>query len=250
MKIVALMGSKGAGKDTVAKILKESVVGFDNVFILSFADSLKKATAEIFSFDVNMLSGNTPKSREWREMEIKPLSKKMGTYITPRILLQKIGTDILRKKLYDGIWIDSVIYKIKKLENSTKGENLYIITDCRFKNEIKAFKDIATFITIVRTHNEAYKLGIRYHTTKNPFTKLFTRIKLRKIHRSEWDWTSAVKDSIIIYNTKNGIHHLKNALSKYFTLKQGAKNEVHKSKRRKKSNRKQNGGRGNRSVHS
>ncbi len=208
-QVIALMGNKGAGKDTVAKYIKKYAKGFKKIYILSFADSLKDATACIFGFDRKMLEGSTPASRAWREQPLLYLSNKMNKRVTPRWLLQRIGTDILRKHLYDGIWVDSVINKITKLTLEEKN-SLFVITDCRFKNEIEALqnlhinKDIepVTFVEVDRKsrYSEIYNQAVTFNTTKNPFKKLAAWLVLRKIHRSEWDWIGVVKDPIIIYN--------------------------------------------------
>ena len=208
-QVIALMGNKGAGKDTVAKYIKKYAKGFKKIYIMSFADSLKDATACIFGFDRKMLEGSTPASRAWREQPLMYLSNKMNTTVTSRWLLQHIGTDILRKHLYDGIWVDSVINKIIKLTVQEKN-SLFVITDCRFRNEIKALQNLhlnndiepVTFVEVDRKsrYSEIYNEAVTFNTTKNPFKKLAAWLVLRKIHRSEWDWIGVVKDPIIIYN--------------------------------------------------
>ena len=208
-QVIALMGNKGAGKDTVAKYIKKYAKGFKKIYIMSFADSLKDATACIFGFDRKMLEGSTPASRAWREQPLMYLSSKMNTTVTPRWLLQHIGTDILRKHLYDGIWVDSVINKIIKLTVQEKN-SLFVITDCRFRNEIKALQNLhlnndiepVTFVEVDRKsrYSEIYNEAVTFNTTKNPFKKLAAWLVLRKIHRSEWDWIGVVKDPIVIYN--------------------------------------------------
>ena len=124
--IIALMGNKGAGKDTIANMIKKNATQYDKVIIMSFADSLKDATSAIFGFDRQMLEGGTVESRNWREKEIPELSEKMGVKVTPRFLLQRIGTNILRKYLYDGIWVDSLLAKIK---NTIEEDNTNEIND-------------------------------------------------------------------------------------------------------------------------
>ena len=206
--IIALMGSKGAGKDTVAKFIKKHNKKYDKVIIMSFADSLKDAVSAIFNFRRDMLEGVTKESREWRETEIPYLSEVMGRPVTPRYLLQKIGTNILRKYLYNDLWVDSLLSKIHSHEEQAaklKKKYLYVITDCRFKNEV--YKLIATghkvkFVEIDRRNRNTYTYnwGYRYNNTFNPFIKALCLWKLRKVHRSEWDWIGVVNDPILLYN--------------------------------------------------
>lgn len=209
-KVIALMGNKGAGKDTVAKFIKKNAKGYNHVYIMSFADALKDATAIIFNLDRKMLEGTTPESRTWREKELPYLSKVMHKKVTPRYLLQQLGTNILRRYLYDGIWIDSVVNKILALVNDDRN-SLFIVTDCRFKNEIKALKNIPNrdfnftktqFVEIDRRSrgSDTYQNAYIFNTTKNPIKKYRAWLKIRKIHRSEWDWIGVVKDPILVYN--------------------------------------------------
>lgn len=207
--IIALMGNKGAGKDTVANYIKKNAKAYDEVIIMSFADSLKDATAAIFGFDRQMLEGSTLESRHWREKEIPELTEKMGVKVTPRFLLQQIGTNILRKYLYDGIWIDSLLVKIKNTVKQDKTKDyLFVITDCRFKNEIEvlAMVNPATkFVEVDRRFRstKTYAYAYKYHNTKNPFLKAYCWFMLRHEHRSDWDWVGVVKDPILIYNIGN-----------------------------------------------
>lgn len=206
--IIALMGSKGAGKDTVARYIKKNNVIYDKVIIMSFADALKDAVSAIFNFRRDMLEGATKTSREWRETELPYLSKVMNRPVTPRYLLQQIGTNILRKHLYNDIWVDSVLVKISNLEEAAKANNkrnLYIITDCRFKNEIQKLIDTGNnvkFVEIDRRNRNTYvyNWAYKYNNTKNLIIKAMCLWKLQKIHRSEWDWIGVVKDPILLYN--------------------------------------------------
>lgn len=205
--IIALMGNKGAGKDTVASYIKKNNTSYDKVVIMSFADALKDAVSDIFHFKRDLLEGKTKESREWRETEIPYLSKVMKRPITPRWLLQHIGTNILRKHLYDDLWVDSVLAKIHNINDKLKPTEkyLYVITDCRFKNEITKLKMSGFNVKYVevdrRTRNGyVYNWAYKFNNTKNPFTRLYCRYKLRKVHRSEWDWIGVVENPILIYN--------------------------------------------------
>lgn len=206
--IIALMGNKGAGKNTVADIIKDYETNYDDVIILSFADALKNAVSAIFNFRRDLLEGETKESREWRELEIPYLSDVMHHKVTPRYLLQILGTNILRKYLYEDIWVDSVLVKIHILEEQAKKDhkrNLYIITDCRFRNEIYKVSQSGNnvkFVEIDRRSRNSYfyNLAYKYNNTTNPFIRLYCSYKLRKVHRSEWDWIGVVKDPILLYN--------------------------------------------------
>ena len=125
-KIVILTGLKGSGKDEVAKILINKF-GYKK---LAFANLLKDTLASLLDWPRDGLEGTTPEQREWRE-KIDP---KYG--FSPRQALQKVGTELLRDQLYKNIWVDAVLRQIAKSKHAK-----FVITDCRYANEIFAFKN-------------------------------------------------------------------------------------------------------------
>ena len=170
--LIGIVGLIGSGKDTVA----ERLVTHHGYKRDSFAKSLKDAVSSMFNWDRDMLEGNTTSSRHWREQPDKFWSEKMGKEVTPRVILQQFGTEIMRGQMYDGIWVDSVIGRYK-------GENT-VISDTRFQNEIKTIKAHGGKILLV-------KRG-----------ELPTREEMQKqgAHRSEWDWMGSEFDYIIENN--------------------------------------------------
>lgn len=140
--IIGVSGFKGSGKDTVANILVK--YGF---YKLSFASPLKDIVAILFSWNRQLLEGDTEQSRTWREIpdpEWQWLAGqgifKEDKHITPRIALVRIGTDLYRNYVHQGIWTFSLrkhMEKIKK-EYQEKGIHLkgFILPDTRFINEL------------------------------------------------------------------------------------------------------------------
>lgn len=215
-KIVAITGSAGSGKDSLANIVinnsKEKWVK------LSFASHLKDVVALLFGFDRAMLEGDTPEHRALREQPDKFWSKKMGKDFTPRQALQKIGTDLLRNQLYQNIWVDSLEQKLKNIDCNV------LITDCRFKNEIEMLKNLnATFVRMEFEEKPDYWLPALFYnyahgsslvlndwTILQPFADELAKKfeygfvdkngllimanstivtnKLMNVHISEWDW--------------------------------------------------------------
>ena len=155
--IVGVCGYIGSGKDTLADILiKEK-----GYIKLSFASSLKDAVSAIFGWDRNMLEGATPESRLWREQVDEWWSQRLNILnLTPRWVLQHLGTDILRDKFHPDIWIASLERKIIELSK----ENNIVITDCRFQNEMKILKRLgAKLVRIERNGNES----LYFHSSEN-----------------------------------------------------------------------------------
>ena len=167
--LIGLVGLIGSGKDTVA----ERLITHHGYKRDSFAKSLKDAVSSMFNWDREMLEGNTTSSRHWREQPDKFWSEKMGKEVTPRLILQQFGTEIMRGQMYDGIWVDSVIGRYK-------GENT-VISDTRFQNEIKTIKAHGGIIVLVKRE------------------EIPTREEMQKrgTHQSEWDWIGANFDYII-----------------------------------------------------
>ena len=177
--LIGLVGLIGSGKDTVA----ERLVTHHGYKRDSFAKSLKDAVSSMFNWDREMLEGNTPESRKWREQPDKFWSEKMGKEITPRWVLQYFGTEVMRQGMYDAIWVDSVIGRYK-------GEKT-VISDTRFQNEIKNIKAHGGVIVLVKRN---YIIPTREEMQK------------QGIHQSEWDWIGADFDYTI--NNTNGFEVL------------------------------------------
>jgi dephospho-CoA kinase len=163
MKIIGICGFQGSGKDTLANIL----INKYNYKKLSFASSLKDIVSVIFNWDRNLLEGITDNSRKWRE-EIDPWwSKRLNIpNLTPRYILQTIGTDVFRDCFHSQIWIASLERKLDKYDK-------IVIPDCRFLNEIELIRNKGgTMIRIDRNNSHSH-------------------------HISETEWTKADFDIII-----------------------------------------------------
>jgi hypothetical protein len=167
--LIGLVGLISSGKNTVA----ERLVTHHGYKRDSFAKSLKDAVSSMFNWDREMLEGNTPESRKWREQPDKFWSEKMGKEITPRWVLQYFGTEVMRQGMYDAIWVDSVIGRYK-------GDKT-VISDTRFQNEIKTIKAHGGKILLVKRE------------------EIPTREEMQKqgTHQSEWDWIGSDFDYII-----------------------------------------------------
>ncbi len=124
-QIIGIIGAIGSGKDTIADYLIAEH-GFKK---LSFARRVKDAAAAVFGWDRELLEGATKESREWRE-QVDPFWD-----LTPRLALQKIGTEMFRQHIRDDIWIKGV-----EKDLVAERSQSFVITDCRFQNEIDAIR--------------------------------------------------------------------------------------------------------------
>jgi len=131
MTIIGFIGKKGSGKDTAADFLC-SEFGFKKV---AFADPLKRACRELFSFNDEQLYGDKKETVDahWK--------------ITPRETLQFIGTEVFREHIQNLIPHVKNNFWVERLEKEIINNNFnYAISDVRFKNEIDMIKKLGGII--------------------------------------------------------------------------------------------------------
>jgi hypothetical protein len=179
--IVGITGLMGSGKGTVSDILVENY----NFTKISFADSLKDAVSVMFGWSRDLLEGDTVESRVWREQPDLFWSREMERTITPRIVLQLIGTDALRNNFFDGIWTS--IVKKQILENTNSN---WVIPDVRFTNEIKMIKDLGGQLWRIKRGDDPDWFEIYRKTGIEPLD----------VHPSEWRWALTEFDQVIENN--------------------------------------------------
>lgn len=170
-KIIGLVGFIGSGKGTIGDYL-ESKYGYQK---MSFASSLKDAVSSIFAWPRHLLEGDTPESRKWREIEDPYWSSKMGGSITPRWILQHFGTNILREKFFEDIWICSLEKKLIEIDGPL------VITDVRFPNEIRMIAEQGGDLIWVRRNPEPSWLDIA-------LTDKSAMLVRSDVHPSEYEW--------------------------------------------------------------
>ena len=98
------------------------------MYKVSFGKVLKDVVSCIFGWPRNLLEGDTIESREFREKEDKWWSEHLKIKITPRIAMQKIGTDIFRMHFHQDIWLLILKKQIIRYDK-------IVVTDIRFLNE-------------------------------------------------------------------------------------------------------------------
>lgn len=188
--ILGTVGFIGSGKGTVGNILSTKF-GFTPI---SFAGSLKDAASNIFGWDRNLLEGDTDESREFRENVDEWWSKKLGFEISPRLALQRMGTEGLRNVFHPDIWILSLQKKMKPNVD-------YVITDVRFPNELEFISELGgKNILIKRGTPEWYETA--YNDNLNvEFPRGLMKEKYPDVHYSEWAWVGKINMDWVIDNT-------------------------------------------------
>lgn len=133
--IIGLGFKARAGKDTVGAYLVHKY-GFVQE---SFAYPLKEYIGKkIFGFNEKQLYGSL------KEV-VDPVWGK-----TPRQILQLAGTDALRNKVHNDVWVISMKRKVR--EHMNMGNQFVVITDVRFKNEAQMIKDMGG--VVIRVHRD------------------------------------------------------------------------------------------------
>lgn len=184
--IIGICGFANSGKDTIANILIEKY----DFHKLSFASILKDIVSKIFDWDRKLLEGDTKESREWRETKDEWWSIKLGKEITPRWVLQNIGTDIMRNNFHQNIWILALEKQLDKYDK-------VVITDCRFPNEIEMIKTKGgIMVNVTRDTNPSWYDDYFYHNIKPP----------SEIHESEYSWIQYFYEYVI--ENKKDINYL------------------------------------------
>lgn len=203
-KIVAFMGYSGSGKDTAAEVL----ISEYNFKRLTFATPLKDVVSAVFKWPRSLLEGKGKKSRQWRDTEDAFWTEKLGFRVTPRIALEKIGTDLFRNQFNSSIWTLSLE---KEIYNCNKD---IVITDVRFIEEYNLLKGLgAVFISVYPNELPSW------HNTALSIANGNEQESALDIHVSQYKWLSFDSDHIIKNNSTIKDLHIEviNKLSEYLS---------------------------------
>lgn len=184
--LIGLVGFAGSGKGTVGDLLS-SVHGYKQD---SFAAPLKDAVANIFGWDRQMLEGSTKDSRDWREVPDTFWSEKFGYPFTPRLALRLMGTEAGRNVFHKDMWVISLLHR-------NQGGDV-VVTDVRFKNEVKAIHDAGGIVVRVRRGANPTWFQTAQEANEGDPDAIRSMGHLG-IHSSEWDWVGSEIDHTI-YN--------------------------------------------------
>ena len=176
-KVVGICGLIGHGKDTAAGFLIEG--GYKRI---SFAGVLKDACANIFGWDRILLEGNTPESRVWREAVDPWWAERLGMPdFSPRVALQRVGTNVFRQNFHPDIWVAAAERKIMATEGNV------VISDCRFFNELDVIRRLGGTTAVVWRKEKPVWWQVASMENKGD-----TSVKMLElypeVHPSEWSW--------------------------------------------------------------
>jgi len=120
-RIIALLGSAGSGKSTVAGMLEE----WHGARRYSFADLLKQIAMRAFDFTREQCYGT-----QAQKEAVDPRYNR-----SPRWFLQRLGTEGVRGVLGENFWVDATLRRI-----AAEAPFVAVIDDCRFPNEAAAVR--------------------------------------------------------------------------------------------------------------
>jgi len=180
--IIGICGLIGSGKGTVADILVEEH-GFKK---LSFADSLKDGVAAMFDWPRHLLEGDTDESREWREIPDPFWTEETGKEISPRLVLQLVGTECMRDGFFDGIWVSLAKKKLIRFPDQK-----WVIPDTRFENEINMIHSIGGKIWRVKRGQDPAWFNSYRESNVEPID----------VHPSEFKWVRSEFDQTVENNS-------------------------------------------------
>lgn len=190
--IVGIVGFIGSGKDTIADYLVENYEFTRD----SFAGTLKDAVSVIFGWDRELVEGRTSKARNWREQVDPWWAERLNMpNLTPRLVLQLWGTEVVRDGFHDDMWIASLENKLRKSTGNV------VITDCRFPNELRAIKNAGGIVvrTVRGPEPEWYNTLASMQGRATAGIKA-NYMKQFNIHASEWAWAGLDFDVVIENN--------------------------------------------------
>jgi len=154
MKILIITGFARSGKDTLASYIeKASVARGYKCKKLAFAKPMKQIASIMFNMTEKEIE-------EHKEEPVRWLDSK----ITPRKFLQHFGTDFVRKIVDENFWVIKMQQEINKAKK--EGFDLFIITDCRFENELNLKKTNKNCLSIKVKRNNRQRISTSGHISE------------------------------------------------------------------------------------
>lgn len=141
VKLIGISGLAHTGKDTLANFLKEKR---KEIVIESFATPIKEIMINYFGFTREQVY----------DQRLKEIEDKFWN-ITPRKLMQLIGTEMFRKNFRYDVWVK--VFEKKILNNPN---NFFVVADIRFNNEAEmVIRNNGIVIKILRNSDNVVNMS-------------------------------------------------------------------------------------------
>lgn len=207
--LVLLNGLAGSGKDTVANYLVEKY-GFVKV---SFGAALKDVLSAIFGWPRELLEGDTEESRKFRDTVDEWWSARLKIPgLTPRLMMQLWGTDVVRNHFHNEMWIAACERKVERVMKEQR-KNV-VVTDYRFPEE-RSIRSLACSnehpsrnFMVVRVERDLpkwaqdlkAKLAERQTRDVETAQKIMNELGYTDVHESEWKTLCCEVDQVVENN--------------------------------------------------
>lgn len=147
LKIILISGYKRSGKDFVANKLHEQI---DESVVMSFAKPLKEIIANTFNITLDKLD-------DYKNNEDNIFVQPQFTLGSFRTILQRFGTEAMKKHFGEDVWVDLAISKLPE-------NGVVIFPDWRFMREYEVLSKMYQVYTI---RVEDYNLYAGEHSSEN-----------------------------------------------------------------------------------
>ncbi len=169
-KIILISGKQGSGKSSLSRAI-----------IQHFKESRDYILAMPVRFAAPLYEMHDSIGEVARKYGI-PFAEKEG------LLLQLLGTEWARHCKGVNVWVDALKEHIKVLEMRERlaadfSQMIFVIDDCRFKNEFYGFKDISFTI---RLHANEEDRKVRTHAWRDTVNHP-SEIDLDDVEPTEWN---------------------------------------------------------------
>ncbi|RMG24170.1 MAG: hypothetical protein D6732_24030 [Methanobacteriota archaeon] len=136
---IGFTGPAGSGKNTAASFMADYLTSKGFVVVeMSFAEALKKGASEFFGLPMSVFH-----DRERKE-SVDPY---WG--ISPRRMLQILGTEVARTHFGEDFWIRRLVKEIQS-QGIDNNADFILITDVRFDNEADFIRENGGRIVFLR----------------------------------------------------------------------------------------------------
>lgn len=162
--LIGIAGKQGSGKDTVANYIEDQIHSKVSVRIYHFADPLKQCAVEAFGI---------PKEHFYDETLKEVIVKQWN--MTPRKMLQILGTECFRDHFSANFWI---VRADIELQREIYKNTITVISDVRFENEARFIRERGGLIVHVFREDEDITLKQALDKHRSEQTLL--------IHNADW----------------------------------------------------------------
>ena len=151
LKVIALTGPKGSGKDTVGELIKQyfNTTPVFKAHTVAFADPIKTVVKDLFVFETTKEYDDFKRTTCNFSLP-KQVTRDMQLYqVEGRHLVREIG--MLMRKYDEKQFTNYVVGEIRYQPN-----DVWVVTDLRFDNEYLTMKNLGAKIINIKRPNYEY----------------------------------------------------------------------------------------------